>query len=259
MPGFKHIKIKICLLGDPAVGKTSLIQQYIYNFFGDTYMRTLGTKVSRKVVQVEDTENDMEYELTMMIWDIMGQKFTSMPLDKYLKMAQGALIVCDITREETFKSLAEWKKTLYKQSGKIPVVYLANKIDLEKNAAFKLSVFEDFCNNENIEYFVSSAKTGKNVNEAFFKLGESIVKFQAKGKVKVSRKTKVVEEPKKVPKLETPIPVQGGVLVSGRKVENVENAKTDEISVNSLDSGPADNAVVTTTPKAEEPVTCEKL
>ena len=114
MPKSKRIKIKICLLGDPAVGKTSLIQKFIYNFFGDTYMRTMGTKVSRKVVPFHDPETNIDYEIIMMIWDIMGQKFSTMPLDKYLKLSQGALIVCDITRKETFESLNEWRNTLFK-------------------------------------------------------------------------------------------------------------------------------------------------
>ena len=197
MAGFKRIKIKICLLGDPAVGKTSLIQKYIYNFFGDTYMRTLGTKVSRKVVKFNDPEFETEYEVTMMIWDIMGQKFTSMPLDKYLKMAQGALIVCDITRIETFQSLSSWRKTLYKETGDIPVIYLANKIDLEKNAAIKVSEFDDFCNKEKVNHFVTSAKTGQNVNDAFLKLGRLIVRSVLHGKSGTS-----------IPELEgeTPIP-----------------------------------------------------
>ncbi len=175
MSRFKRVKIKTCLLGDPAVGKTSLIQKYIYNFFGDTYMRTLGTKVSRKVVNFTDEDNDIEFEITMMIWDIMGQKFSSMPLDKYLKMSQGALIVCDITRVETFKSLIDWKETLFKETGPIPVIYLANKIDLEKERAIKISEFEKFAQSENVDNFVTSAKTGQNVNNAFLKLGELVV------------------------------------------------------------------------------------
>jgi len=171
----KRLKIKICLLGDPAVGKTSLIQKFIYNFFGDTYMRTLGTKVSRKVVHLHDATEDIDYEITMMVWDIMGQKFSSLPLDKYLRMSQGALIVCDITRRETFKSLRNWRESINKEAGEVPVIYLANKIDLEENLAFSKAEFEKFSENEKIPYYYTSAKTGENVDAAFKKLGEFIV------------------------------------------------------------------------------------
>ena len=181
----KRLKLKICLLGDPAVGKTSLIQKYIYNFFGDTYMRTLGTKVSRKVVHFVEQKTNIDYEITMIIWDIMGQKFSSMPLDKYLKLTQGALVVCDATRHETYQSLIEWKKTLYKENGEVPIIYLANKIDLENEIVVTTNVFKKFAKKEKVDYFFTSAKTGENVNNAFLKLGELIVaqNFKVESKI----------------------------------------------------------------------------
>jgi small GTP-binding protein len=228
MPKFKRVKIKICLLGDPAVGKTSLIQKYIYNFFGDTYMRTLGTKVSRKVVKFYDPNLDTEFELTMMIWDIMGQKFSSMPLDKYLKLAQGALIVCDITRKDTFNSLSEWKKTLFNETGKIPVVCLANKIDLEKSAAIKISEFEQFSAGENVAHYVTSAKTGKNVNDAFLTLGKSIVnsmltKDSGKSLAGIKKQVPIVEpESKPVKSAKIPAPAPVSVKTVGVGPEEIE-------------------------------------
>lgn len=187
MPNFKRVKIKICLLGDPAVGKTSLIQKYIYNFFGDTYMRTIGTKVSRKVIKFKDQGTNIEYEVIMMIWDIMGQKFSSMPLDKYLKMSQGALIVCDITRRKTLKSLVDWTKTLYRETGEVPVIYLANKIDLENDKTITNSELDMLSKNEGVKYYTTSAKTGINVDKAFQKLGELIIKSSEKRKYETEK------------------------------------------------------------------------
>jgi small GTP-binding protein len=175
MAGSKRIKIKICLLGDPAVGKTSLVQQFVYNFFSDSYMRTMGTKVSRKVIQVNDHKSDTNYEITMMLWDIMGQQFSSMPMDKYYNMAQGALIVCDLTRRQTFDNLLNWKNSLFDESGEIPIIYLANKNDLTEQSDLLIDEFQEFCYKEGFDFFLTSAKTGENVDAAFERLGELIV------------------------------------------------------------------------------------
>jgi small GTP-binding protein len=175
MTGSKRVKIKICLLGDPAVGKTSLVQQFVYNFFSDSYMRTMGTKVSRKVIQAHDPKSDTDYEITMMLWDIMGQQFSSMPMDKYYSMTQGALIVCDLTRRQTFDNLLTWKKDLFDESGEIPIIYLANKNDLTDQSDLSTEEFQEFCYKEGSDFFLTSAKTGENVNTAFERLGELIV------------------------------------------------------------------------------------
>ncbi len=176
----KRVKLKICLLGDPAVGKTSLVQKYIYNLFSDSYIRTMGTKVSRKLINYHDPEANIDYEIIMMLWDIMGQQFSSMPLDKYFKMSHGALIVCDITRKETLNNLIKWKDKVYAESGEIPIIYLANKIDLGQKQDITPQDFSNFCEKENIEYYLTSAKTGENVEIAFNRLGELIVRTQGK-------------------------------------------------------------------------------
>ncbi len=175
MSSLKQIKIKICLLGDPCVGKTSLVQQFIYNFFSDSYLHTLGTKISKKIVQIEDRKNDTTYEIRMMIWDIMGQKIINIPMDKYLKMAQGALIVCDLTRLETLSSLQDWKKRLTSVAREVPIIYLANKSDLENEHKLYIDEFKEFSKNEKIDHYFTSAKTGVNVENAFQKLGKLII------------------------------------------------------------------------------------
>jgi signal recognition particle receptor subunit beta len=135
----------------------------------------MGTKVSRKVIQVHDPKSDTDYEITMMLWDIMGQQFSSMPMDKYFSMTQGALIVCDLTRRQTFDNLLTWKNNLLKESGEIPIIYLANKNDLSGQSDLSLGEFQEFCYKEGTDYFLTSAKSGENVDSAFKRLGELIV------------------------------------------------------------------------------------
>ncbi|MBI4739767.1 TniB family NTP-binding protein, partial [Candidatus Woesearchaeota archaeon] len=70
----KDLVAKICLFGEAAVGKTSLIRRFVLDQYDDRYLATIGAKVSKKVVTVQVPEKNIEAELTVMIWDIMGQK-----------------------------------------------------------------------------------------------------------------------------------------------------------------------------------------
>ena len=99
---------KIVLVGTGGVGKTSLIKRFILNIFDDKYLKTLGTKVSKKVLLIEHPEKDLKINLTMLVWDIMGQEtFRPLLQDSYFYGAGGCLAVCDSTRAETLKALEE--------------------------------------------------------------------------------------------------------------------------------------------------------
>jgi small GTP-binding protein len=115
---------KICLIGDGAVGKTSLVRRYVLDVFSDDYLSTFGAKVSKKVITLDDVE------LTLMIWDILGQKSGASMHSAYFSGANGALIVCDGTRPETLDSLNSWYQEFTRVAGKVPVIPLANKCDL---------------------------------------------------------------------------------------------------------------------------------
>ena len=88
----KEYKVKVCLVGEKAVGKTSLIRRYVLNMFDDGYITTIGTKVSKKEVMVNDT-----IKVTMLIWDILGQDEFQFLHATYYQGSAGALIVCDGT------------------------------------------------------------------------------------------------------------------------------------------------------------------
>jgi small GTP-binding protein len=167
----RKIKFKICLLGNPGVGKTSLIQKFVHDFFGDVYIRTMGTKVSRKNIQIKLEDGEVEYDITMMIWDIMGQKIPSVLHKTYFKFAKGSLIVCDVTRKNTLFDCEDWVKNLYEITEKIPIIFLANKSDLEDKLSFKENDLKEIAEKHDAPYYFTSAKTGANVSDAFNKLG----------------------------------------------------------------------------------------
>jgi len=104
----KRITKKICLLGDPAVGKTSLIHRYVYDVFDDKYLSTIGAKITKKKNVVEIPGARFNVEITLLVWDIAGQMKFGNVHQSYYKGAEGALVVADITRSETFEHIVNW-------------------------------------------------------------------------------------------------------------------------------------------------------
>jgi small GTP-binding protein len=164
----KKIMKKMCVLGEAAVGKTSLIRRFVYNKFQDRYIATLGTKTTAKTIKVG--ENGGLIELNLQIWDMLGVRTFSKIQKKTYSGADGAFIVLDLTRKETMYSFEAWLLSLYKIAGEIPVVLLANKRDLKPE--FGREEIEAILNLYGFPYYLTSAKTGKNVDIAFHTLGK---------------------------------------------------------------------------------------
>jgi len=171
MADIKSWKMKMCLIGDAAVGKTSLIHKFVLDKFDDQYIATLGTKTSKKTILVSN--GSASYQLTLMIWDVLGQKFFDNLQKVAYQGANGAFIVLDLTRKETLESFEHWLMSLYKVAGVVPVVVLANKNDL--NAEFGEDEIRKLVAEYGFPFFFTSAKTGDNVNTAFQALGRSMV------------------------------------------------------------------------------------
>jgi small GTP-binding protein len=166
MPTGKYI-IKLCLLGEGAVGKTSLVRRYVYDVFDDKYLISFGTKVSKKNLKVGDNEIDL------MIWDILGQRFNESLHAAYYRGAAGALAVCDYTRPETVRNLKSWLGSFRSVVGDMPVIILCNKADLEKDISLK--EVEEFGREVGCPVLETSAKTGLNVELAFQEIGKKLL------------------------------------------------------------------------------------
>jgi small GTP-binding protein len=158
---------KVCLIGDGAVGKTSLVRRYVLDVFSDDYISTFGAKVSKKVVSFDDVE------LTMMIWDILGQKSGASMHSAYFAGANGAFLVCDGTRPETAEGLNSWYQEFSRVAGKVPVIPLVNKCDLP--AAVGEETLTSVSRVVGQDFKRTSAKTGEGVEESFLQLGKLIL------------------------------------------------------------------------------------
>jgi len=172
-PTQKHVKAKVCLVGDVAVGKTSLIKRFVLEAFDDRYVATVGTKVTKKTLQVD--WKGVPATLDIMVWDIMGEKgFRALLRDAYFEGAHGVLAVCDLTRKDTFYDMNNWVQMVRKQVGDVPIVFLGNKADLAERVVVSPEELARMGAILSAKIFLTSAKTGKNVNEAFQTLADAI-------------------------------------------------------------------------------------
>lgn len=170
----RRIKRKVLLLGDGAVGKTSLIRKFVLDKFDDKYITTIGTKITKKVLDFN--QNGENIELTLMIWDVLGQKgYTSIQASSY-KGAEGVLFVCDLTRPETLASLEEyWMTELNKVREGLPMLFVGNKVDLIDGRRVSREDLEAMADKYDTAFFMSSAKTGENVEQMFTELGRLVI------------------------------------------------------------------------------------
>lgn len=171
----KQLKMKVCLVGDGAVGKTSLVRRFVLNEFDERYLYTLGTNVFKKEVLI--VSGSRRTKVTMMVWDIAGQKdLRRFFVKSYFRGADGGIAVCDVTREHTLEDLSDWIRHMHEVCGPIPVTILANKVDLKEERVLKEGRLSGFARKHSAPYFFTSAKTGKDVEKAFAKTAERIAR-----------------------------------------------------------------------------------
>ncbi len=166
-------KSKVVLLGNGAVGKTSLIRRYVDQKFSDSYIATIGANFKKKVLEYPERN----ISLNMMIGDLLGQHGFQQTQKANMRGARGALIICDLTRPETFESIEGYWIPLLKEvlGDAPPMIFLANKadlVDMEDESIVKyradlLSLSERY----GTKFFFTSAKTGDNVEHCFSDIG----------------------------------------------------------------------------------------
>ncbi len=161
---------KICLLGDYAVGKTSLVRRFVHNRYDDRYISTIGVKVSRKTVNL--SKNNNLVEIIMMIWDLAGGEEFNQVQGSYLRGADGAILVCDLTRAKTLEQLEIQAHNFFRANPVGKIIIAANKKDLVNQISLTSDELEAFALRFNTRYFCTSAKTGEEVELAFRHLGQ---------------------------------------------------------------------------------------
>ncbi|MFQ6127652.1 MAG: Rab family GTPase [Thermoplasmata archaeon] len=171
----RNIKMKVCLVGEFAVGKTSLIQRYVYDTFSDRYIQTIGAKITKKSLLLHYPELETDLDIDLTIWDIMGAKgFRELLKEAYFYGAQGIMAVCDMTRQDTYYELPTWINSVEKVVGKIPIVFLGNKMDLTDSISVEEDDMGMMGGSYDSPYAFTSAKTGENVERVFLEMAKMV-------------------------------------------------------------------------------------
>jgi len=133
-------------------------------------MSTLGVNITRKVVNLPD-----QVQTRLLIWDLSGnEKFDGARAD-YIRGSSGALLVCDLTREDTIDRLSYFKDYLCTYNTGIPIILIGNKSDLVETTCQSIQHIKKIASEHQILYEITSAKTGNHVEAAFVTLARLMV------------------------------------------------------------------------------------
>lgn len=161
---------KVCVVGDFAVGKTSVVERFVNNHFSEKYLSTVGVKIDTK--EIEFPERNVAHKLV--IWDVAGSDQFGHAEFAYLRGANGYLFVADGTRPSTLGSIDTLREQIAGQYGESPSVLLVNKRDLVADwevSDARVTQLED----SYADVYLTSAKNGDEVDQAIHRLAGKII------------------------------------------------------------------------------------
>ncbi|MDP2060452.1 MAG: Rab7 family protein [Flavobacteriaceae bacterium] len=193
MSSNKKTLLKIIILGDSGVGKTSLMHQYVTKKFDNRYKATIGADFLTK-----DIEIDGQF-VTLQCWDTAGQERFQSLGSAFYRGADACVLVFDVTQQDSFSHLTSWMEEFNIQAGKRDCVLIGNKTDLADKRQVTARTAQSWCqkNDENIKYFETSAKENTGVEEAFLAVATAALKKKATVEEDVPLPNINLNEPKK--------------------------------------------------------------
>ena len=172
----ENLQYKVIIMGDGAVGKTSLIHRYCQDGFAQSYKQTIGLDFFSKKLTLPG-----DVHVTLQIWDIGGQQIGGKMLSKYIHGSHAVCFVYDTTNPDSFKNLEDWHQCVvdtFKKEPKQPYKALVgNKIDLT-NRTVKLDKHQSFAADNGMVGFFTSAKSGEKVNGMFHRIAADLAGVQ---------------------------------------------------------------------------------
>ena len=159
--------IRISMLGDAGVGKTSIINVFLGIEFSTTVVSNIGIEKQNKKMKMKDGN-----EMKIIVWDTAGQERFHSIATSTIKNSQGIALCFDVTNKTSFDNLTLWLKDIRESNNNIPIVLFGNKSDLIDKRVIEDDVAENFAKSNHMEYFETSAKEDINVEEGFKKIIE---------------------------------------------------------------------------------------
>ncbi len=184
--------LKVALMGDGAVGKTSIRNRFMGRGFRTEHLMTIGADFATYDFQIDSTK------VTFQIWDLAGQDTFKTVRARFFRGAMAGLCIFDVTRRDSFMNLTSWIEELWRNSGRgiVPIIILGNKSDLRDDKSVPVDQAKKYVqaisgktarNGFNVHYLDTSAKTGQNINDAFYTIGKQIIKGIQSGKMRLGK------------------------------------------------------------------------
>ncbi|XP_032756776.1 ras-related protein Rab-23 [Rattus rattus] len=161
-----EVAIKMVVVGNGAVGKSSMIQRYCKGIFTKDYKKTIGVDFLERQIQVNDED------VRLMLWDTAGQEEFDAITKAYYRGAQACVLVFSTTDRESFEAISSWREKVVAEVGDIPTALVQNKIDLLDDSCIKNEEAEGLAKRLKLRFYRTSVKEDLNVNEVFKYLAE---------------------------------------------------------------------------------------
>ncbi|XP_033859302.3 ras-related protein Rab-23 [Acipenser ruthenus] len=156
-----EVAIKMVVVGNGAVGKSSMIQRYCKGVFTKDYKKTIGVDFLERQIQVNDDD------VRLMLWDTAGQEEFDAITKAYYRGAQACVLVFSTTDRDSFEAIPSWREKVEAEVGDIPTVLVQNKIDLLDDSVIKNEEAEGLAKKLKLRFYRASVKEDLNVNEVF--------------------------------------------------------------------------------------------
>ena len=164
-----EISLKILLIGDSFVGKTSLLLKYCDGQFPEAHMATIGVEFKDKIINVG------KWKVRLQIWDTSGQERFRSITQNFYRNADGILFVYDVTNRESFSHIKDWLMDSQVEDSDIKRILVGNKVDLEDKRAIDAEKMNSFAESKKMKCFETSAKSGENVETIFKEISSLIL------------------------------------------------------------------------------------